>query len=208
MLTPGAESRPRRLVVAITGATGIAYGVRALEIAREAGVETHLVMTQPAALTTTQETDLRALDIASLADVTHKVTNVGASIASGSFPIDGMLVAPCSSRTLAAIAHGLSDNLVTRAAEVTLKERRRLVLLFRETPLTLAHLRAMTAITEMGGVLMPPVPAFYLRPGTVEEIIDHSVGRALEVLGIEIGDLPRWNGLRQSLTAAAGEDGA
>jgi 4-hydroxy-3-polyprenylbenzoate decarboxylase len=193
----------RRLVIAITGATGIVYGMRALEVAREAGVETHLVMTQPAALTATQETSLRVRDIAALADVTHKVTNIGATIASGSFPMDGMLIAPCSSRTLAAIAHGLSDNLVTRAAEVTLKERRPLALLFRETPLTLAHLRAMAAITEMGGIIMPPVPAFYLRPSSLEEVIDHTVSRALEVLGVEVHGLPRWNGLRRSLTPAA-----
>ncbi len=204
MLTVNGDARrQRRLVVAITGATGIVYGIRALELARDAGVETHLVMTQPAALTASQESELRARDIAGLADVTHKVTNVGASIASGSFPIDGMLVAPCSSRTLAAIAHSLSDNLVTRAAEVTLKERRRLVLLYRETPLTLAHLRAMTAITEMGGIVMPPVPAFYLRPGTVEEIIDFTVGRALEALDVHVSGLPRWDGLQAAEAAEA-----
>jgi 4-hydroxy-3-polyprenylbenzoate decarboxylase len=185
----------RRLVVGISGATGIVYGVRALELARAAGVETHLVMTQAAALTAAQESELRARDIAELADVSHKVTNVGATIASGSFATEGMLIAPCSSRTLAAIAHGLSDNLLTRAAEVTLKERRRLVLLFRETPLTLAHLRAMEAVTEMGGVVMPPVPAFYLHPTSVEDIIDVTVGRALELLGVPVDDLPRWNGL-------------
>lgn len=187
---------PSRVVVGISGATGIAYGVRALQLAHAAGVETHLVMTQAAALTATQETDLSVRDIAALADVTHKVSNVGASIASGSFPTDGMLLAPCSSRTLAAIAHGLSDNLLTRAAEVTLKERRRLVVLFRETPLTLAHLRAMEAVTAMGGILMPPVPALYTRPSSVEEIVDFIVGRALDLLGIAVEDLPRWNGLR------------
>jgi flavin prenyltransferase len=185
--------------VAITGATGVVYGVRALQLAAAAGVETHLVMSQPAALTATQESSLLVNDIAALADVTHKVTNVGASIASGSFPIDAMLIAPCSSRTLAAIAHGLSDNLITRAAEVTLKERRPLALLFRETPLTLAHLRAMTAVTEMGGVIMPPVPAFYLRPENLEEVIDHTVGRALEILGIPVPDMQRWEGLQRSL---------
>jgi 4-hydroxy-3-polyprenylbenzoate decarboxylase len=193
--------RPRRLVVAISGATGVAYGVRALELARALGIETHLVMTRAAALTIAQESELRPQDVAALADETHKVNNVGATIASGSFPTEGMLVAPCSSRSLAAIAHGLSDNLVTRAAEVTLKERRPLVLLFRETPLTLAHLRAMTAITEMGGIVMPPVPAFYLRPDTVEEMIDHTVGRALELLGFEVDSLERWEGLRRPAAA-------
>ncbi|HEV7773326.1 MAG TPA: UbiX family flavin prenyltransferase [Conexibacter sp.] len=186
---------PSRLVVGISGATGVAYGVRALQLARAAGVETHLVMTQAAALTATQESDLQARDIARLADVSHRVANVGASIASGSFPTDGMLIAPCSSRTLAAIAHGLSDNLLTRAAEVTLKERRPLVVLFRETPYTLAHLRAMEAVTEMGGIVMPPVPALYLRPGSVEEVVDFTVSRALDLLGVSISEMPRWNGL-------------
>jgi 4-hydroxy-3-polyprenylbenzoate decarboxylase len=202
----GSGQRRRRLVIAISGATGVVYGVRALELARAAGVETHLVMTQAAALTVTQESELRARDIAALADVTHKVTNVGASIASGSFPTDGMLIAPCSSRTLAAVAHGLSDNLLTRAAEVTLKERRSLVLMFRETPLTLAHLRAMEAVTEMGGVVMPPVPAFYLRPESVEEIIDHTVGRALELLDVPVDDLRRWNGVEPRLPVAATDE--
>jgi 4-hydroxy-3-polyprenylbenzoate decarboxylase len=197
---------PSRVVIGISGATGVAYGVRALQLARAAGVETHLVMTQAAALTATQESDLRAPAIAGLADVSHRVTNVGASIASGSFPTDGMLIAPCSSRTLAAIAHGLSDNLLTRAAEVTLKERRRLVVVFRETPLTLAHLRAMQAVTEMGGIVMPPVPALYMRPSGVEEIVDFTVGRALELLGVSIEGMPQWNGLRPGRAAAAAGD--
>jgi 4-hydroxy-3-polyprenylbenzoate decarboxylase len=194
------------VVVGISGATGVAYGVRALQLARAAGVETHLVMTQAAALTATQESELQARDIAQLADVSHRVANVGASIASGSFPTDGMLIAPCSSRTLAAIAHGLSDNLLTRAAEVTLKERRPLVMLFRETPLTLAHLRAMEAITEMGGIVMPPVPALYLRPRSVEEVVDFTVGRALELLGVSIAETPRWNGLAPRRATAPVED--
>jgi 4-hydroxy-3-polyprenylbenzoate decarboxylase len=196
----------RRLVIGISGATGIVYGARALELARAAGVETHLVMTQAAAMTAAQESELRAQDIAELADVSYKVTNIGATIASGSFPIDGMLIAPCSSRTLAAVATGLSDNLLTRAAEVTLKERRPLVVLFRETPLTLAHLRAMQSVTEMGGVVMPPVPAFYLRPQSVEDIVDHTVGRALDQLGVEVPGLPRWNGLEPRLTAVKAEE--
>jgi flavin prenyltransferase len=195
---------PSRVVIGISGATGVVYGVRALQLARAAGAETHLVMTQAAALTATQESSLRASDIASLADVAHRVTNIGASIASGSFPTEGMLIAPCSSRTLAAISHGLSDNLLTRAAEVTLKERRRLVVLFRETPLTLAHLRGMEAITEMGGIVMPPVPALYMQPSSVEEIVDHIVGRALGLLGLLIDGMPQWNGLKPR-RAPAGE---
>jgi 4-hydroxy-3-polyprenylbenzoate decarboxylase len=179
-------------VVGISGATGIALGIRALELARKAGVETHLVVTPAAQQTRAYETDLSAADLAAAADVSYRPADIGAAIASGSFRTAGMLVAPCSIRTLAAVAHGLGDNLLTRAADVTLKERRRLVLMVRETPLTLGHLKAMTAVTEMGGVVMPPVPAFYLRPTGVDDIVQHSVGRALDLLGIDVPDLPRW----------------
>lgn len=182
----------RRLVVGISGATGIAYGVRALEVARKAGVETHLVVTPAGQQTRAYETDLSARDLAALADVTYRPADVGAAIASGSFPTGGMLVAPCSVRTLSAIAYASNDNLLTRAADVTLKERRRLVLLVRETPLTLGHLRAMTAATESGAVVMPPVPAFYLRPASVDDLVGHTVGRALDLFGIDVPDLPRW----------------
>jgi 4-hydroxy-3-polyprenylbenzoate decarboxylase len=182
----------RRLVVGISGATGFGYGVRVLELARRTGVETHLVVTPAAQQTRAHESDLSARDLTALAAFAYRPADVGAAIASGSFRTDGMIVAPCSARTLSAIAHGLGDNALTRAADVTLKERRRLVLLFRETPLTLAHLRAMTAVTEMGGVVMPPVPAFYLRPGTIDELIDHTAGRALDLLDVEVPDLPRW----------------
>jgi len=197
---------PRRLIVGITGATGIAYGIRALELARAAGVETHLVVSTAGDQTRAYETDLSSAQLRELADVSHKVANVGAAIASGSFKTDGMLIAPCSVRTLAAVAHGLGDNLLTRAADVTLKERRRLVLMVRETPLTLAHLRAMTQITEMGGVVMPPVPAFYLRPDSIDEIVEHAVGRALDLFDIEVADLPRWDGSapKQRLVAVNG----
>ncbi|MFI0895138.1 UbiX family flavin prenyltransferase [Streptomyces sp. NPDC020983] len=182
----------RRLVVGISGATGIAYGVKVLELARKAGVETHLVVTPAAQQTRAYETDLSAGDLAALADVVHRHANVGAAIASGSFRTCGMIVAPCSVRTLAAVAYAANDNLLTRAADVTLKERRRLVLLVRETPLTLGHLRAMTAATESGAIVMPPVPAFYLRPGSVDDVVAHSAGRALDLLGIDVPDLPRW----------------
>jgi 4-hydroxy-3-polyprenylbenzoate decarboxylase len=184
--------RSRRLVVGISGATGIAYAVRALELARKAGVETHLVVTPAGQQTRAYETDLDARDLAAMADVTYRPADVGAAIASGSFRTDGMLVAPCSVRTLSAIAYAGNDNLLTRAADVTLKERRRLVLLVRETPLTLGHLRAMQAATESGAVVMPPVPAFYLRPRSVADIVDHTVGRALDLFGIDVPDLPRW----------------
>ena len=182
----------RRLVVGISGATGIAYGVRALELARKAGVQTHLIVTAAGQQTRAYETDLSARDLAAMADVAYRPADVGAAIASGSFPTNGMLVAPCSVRTLSAIAYTNNDNLLTRAADVTLKERRRLVLLVRETPLTLGHLRAMTAATESGAIIMPPVPAFYLRPQSVDDIVDHTVGRALDLLGIDVPDLPRW----------------
>lgn len=181
-----------RIVVGISGATGVGYGVRILELARKLDVETHLVVTPAAQQTRAYETTLSARDLAGLADVTYRPADVGAAIASGSFRTDGMVVAPCSARTLAAIAHGLGDNALTRAADVTLKERRRLVLLARETPLTLAHLRAMVTVTEMGGIVMPPVPAFYLRPRTIDELVDHTAARALDVLNLSVPDMPRW----------------
>ena len=182
----------RRLVVGISGATGIAYGIRVLELARKAGVETHLVVTPAGQQTRAYETDLSTADLAAMADVVHRPADIGAAIASGSFRTAGMIVAPCSIRTLSAIAYSNCDNLLTRAADVTLKERRRLVLLVRETPLTLGHLRAMAAVTESGGIVMPPVPAFYLRPQTLEDIVDHTAGRALDLLGFDVPDLPRW----------------
>ena len=181
----------RRLVVGITGASGVAYGVRALELLRRAGVETHLVMTRSAALTIAYELERTIEQVKALASVVHPVGDVGASIASGSFRTDGMLVAPCSMRSLAAIATGNCDNLLTRAADVTLKERRRLVLLVRETPLHLGHLRNMVAVTEMGGVVAPPVPAFYAKPASIADIVEHTVGRALDLFGIDTG-LERW----------------
>lgn len=185
-------SESRRLVVGISGATGIAYGVRVLELARKAGVETHLVVTPAGQQTRAYETDLTAADLSAMANVVYRPADIGAAIASGSFRTAGMIVAPCSIRTLSAVAYANNDNLLTRAADVTLKERRRLVLMVRETPLTMAHLRAMTAVTEMGGIVMPPVPAFYLNPESVADIVDHTAGRALDLLGIDVPDLPRW----------------
>ncbi|WP_433566057.1 UbiX family flavin prenyltransferase [Nocardia sp. CA-151230] len=185
-------SESRRLVVGISGATGIAYGVRVLELARKAGMETHLVVTPAGQQTRAYETDLTAADLSAMADVVYRPADIGAAIASGSFRTAGMIVAPCSIRTLSAVAYANNDNLLARAADVTLKERRRLVLMVRETPLTMAHLRAMTAVTEMGGIVMPPVPAFYLNPESVADIVDHTAGRALDLLGIDVSDLPRW----------------
>lgn len=182
----------RNIVVGISGATGIAYAVAVLELARKAGCETHLVVTAAGQQTRAHETDLSAADLAAMADVSYRPADVGAAIASGSFRTCGMIVAPCSVRSLSAIAYSLGDNLLTRAADVTLKERRTLVLMVRETPLTLGHLRAMTAATESGAIVMPPVPAWYLRPGTIAEIVEHAAARALDLLGVEVPDLPRW----------------
>ena len=186
----------RRLIVAITGASGAVYGVRLLQSLRSVpGVETHLMVSPAGWMNVEQESDTPRREIEALAHVVHSVRDVGASIASASFATEGMVVAPCSMRTLAAIAHGLSDNLVTRAADVVLKERRRLVLMVRETPLNLAHLRNMTAVTEMGGVVFPPLPAFYNRPQSIAEMVDHTVGRVLDLFGIAQALSPAWAGL-------------
>jgi polyprenyl P-hydroxybenzoate/phenylacrylic acid decarboxylase-like protein len=191
--------RPKRLVVAITGASGAIYGVRILEqLRRHPDWESHLVLSASGALTAAQELALRRADIEALADVVHNVKDIGASVASGSFPTDGMVVAPCSMKTLAAIALGMADNLVSRAADVAFKERRRVVLLARETPLNLAHLRNMTSVTEMGGIVFPPVPAFYNQPTSLDDVVNHTVGRVLDLFGISHEDLlERWDGLRK-----------
>lgn len=187
----------RRLIVAITGATGAVYGVRLLELLRATpGIESHLIVTPAGWMNIDQELQRSRNEVEALASVVHSVRDVGASLASGSFQTDGMVVAPCSMKTLAAVAHGLSDNLVTRAADVVLKERRRLVLLARETPLNLAHLRNMTAVTEMGGIVFPPLPAFYHRPQGIDDLIDHTCARVLDLFGVEHRLAPRWGGLR------------
>jgi 4-hydroxy-3-polyprenylbenzoate decarboxylase len=192
-----ATSRPKRLIVAITGATGAVYGVRLLRHLREAGgVETHLLLTDAGVLNLHQELDLNRKEVEALADVVHNVRDVGASIASGSFQSDGMIVAPCSMKTLASVAHGMSDNLIARAADVILKERRRLVLMVRETPFNLAHLRNMTAVTEMGGIVFPPLPGFYHRPASIDDMVDHTLGRVLDLFDISHALTPRWVGLK------------
>ena len=188
----------KRLIIAITGATGAVYGVRLLEVLREtAGIETHLVVSDAGVLSLHQELDMGRKQVETLAHVVHNIRDVGASIASGSFQSDGMIVAPCSMKTLASVAHGLSDNLIARAADVVLKERRRLVLMVRETPFNLAHLRNMTAVTEMGGIIFPPLPGFYQRPQTILEMIDHTIGRVLDLFSIPHALTPRWTGLKQ-----------
>ena len=188
---------PRRLVIAITGATGAIYGIRLLQVLRDMpGIETHLMLSEAGVLNLHQELDMNRKDAEAFADVVHNVRDIGASIASGSFQSDGMIVAPCSMKTLAAVAHGLSDNLITRAADVVLKERRRLVLMVRETPFNLAHLRNMTAVTEMGGIIFPPLPGFYQRPQSIIEMVDHTVGRVLDLYGVAHSLTPRWSGIR------------
>ena len=190
----GAE--PRKMIVGISGASGVTYGVRTLDALRELGVESHLVVTRAALMTLSQETDLSADDLTGRADVTHRLTDVGATIASGSFRTMGMIVAPCSVRTMSEIATGVTSTLLTRAADVVLKERRPLVLMVRETPLHLGHLRTMTALTEMGAIIAPPLPAFYAKPGSIAEIVDQSVGRALDLFGLDWAAVRRWDGLK------------
>jgi len=189
--------RPRRIIVAITGATGAVYGVQLLKrLGAMPGIESHLVLSDAASLTLHQELGLQRRDAEALAHVVHRNRDIGASIASGSYQTDGMVIAPCSMKTLAAVAHGLSDNLVARAADVVLKERRRLLLMVRETPFNLAHLRNMTAVTEMGGIVFPPLPSFYHRPATIEEMVEHTVDRAIDLLGLDNAHAPRWGGMK------------
>ena len=196
-----AAVRPR-LVVGITGASGAAYGVRLLERARDLGVETHLVVTPSGVLNVHHECGLDRRALESLAAVAHAPGEIGACIASGSFDTAAMVIAPCTMKTLAAIAHGFGDNLLTRAADVTLKERRRLILMVRETPFNLAHLRNMTAVTEMGGIVFPPLPAFYHRPQTIAELVDETVERVLQLAGIAAARPQAWAGLGQTTPAS------
>ena len=188
--------RTRRIIVAISGASGAVYGARLLQVLRGLpGIETHLVVSDAGWRNLQHELGMERPAAQALAHQVHDVNNVGAAIASGSFQCHAMVVAPCSMRTLAAIAHGLADNLLTRAADVMLKERRRLVLMVRETPLHLAHLRNMVAVTEMGGIVCPPLPAFYLRPQTVDDVVNHSVALVLDLIDVEHQLAPRWQGL-------------
>ena len=183
----------RRLVVGISGASGIVYGIRVLELLRKAKIESHLVMTSSAALTLGYESSLKLGDVEKLADVVHSNTDMDANIASGSFKTLGMIIAPCSVKTMAAIATGYTDSLIARAADVALKQRRRLVLMVREAPLHLGHLRSMVAVTEAGAIVFPPVPAFYAKPKTLAEMVDHTVGRALDLFDIDTGTVFQWD---------------
>lgn len=181
-----------RIIVGISGASGIVYGVRMLEVLRRAGVETHLVMSKAAEMTLGYESDLKAKDVRDLADVAHPIADIGASISSGSFRTMGMVVIPCSIRTMSEIATGVTSSLMSRAADVVLKERRRLVLAVRETPLHSGHLRTMLQLSEMGTIISPLMPAFYNKPQSIEDIIDHSVGRIVDLFGLDAGIVKRW----------------
>jgi len=191
-MTSPAPRRPR-FVVGISGASGVIYGIRTLQLLRELDVETHLVMSKSAQVTLAYESDLSVAQVRDLADVNHANTDIGASISSGSFQVAGMIVAPCSIKTMSEIATGVTGSLLARTADVMLKERRRLVLMLRETPLHLGHLRNMTAVTEAGAIIYPPVPAFYARPQTIEEMVDHTVGRALDLFGFDTRTVKRWD---------------
>ena len=185
---------PRRLIIGISGASGVVYGIRMLELLRDTDVETHLVMSRSAEMTLAYETDLKIKDIRALARVNHPNADIGASISSGSFQTMGMVVAPCSIKTMSEIATGVTGSLMSRAADVVLKERRRLALAVRETPLHGGHLRTMTQLADMGAIIAPIVPAFYNRPSTIDDIINHTVGRLLDLFGIETPVVKRWQG--------------
>jgi len=202
--------KAQRLIVGITGASGAVYGVAALKALRAAGIETHLVISKSGQITAAHELEMNISEVMAQADVVYKAGDIAAAISSGSFRTMGMLVAPCSIRTLSEIATGVTSSLLTRAADVVLKERRKLVLMVRETPYHLGHQRSMTQVTEMGAIVMPPVPAFYTRPMTVDEIVRHSVGRALDLLGVENNMVGRWGeeiGIRTAARSAASDEG-
>ncbi|TAL04599.1 MAG: UbiX family flavin prenyltransferase [Rhodospirillaceae bacterium] len=190
------SKRTRRLIVGISGASGIIYGVRLLEVLRKTDVETHLVISHSAEITVAHETDMKISAVKALADVTYANTDIAAAISSGSFKTDGMVIAPCSIRTAAEIATGVTSTLLSRAADVVLKERRRLVLMVRESPLHVGHLRTLTQLAEMGAIVAPPVPAFYGRPTSIDDIVDHAVGRVLDLFDMEVGLVRRWGEAR------------
>ena len=189
------NTTPRRLIVGISGASGIVYGVRILQALQHSGIETHLVMSDSARLTLTAETDYTHKEVEAMAFEVHNAKNIGATISSGSFKTMGMVVAPCSIRSLSEIAYGMTTSLLSRAADVVLKERRRLVLMVRETPLHAGHLKAMTQACENGAILMPPVPALYARPQTLDDMVNHTVGRCLDLFDIETDLVARWAGM-------------
>ena len=182
----------QRIIVGITGASGIVYGIRALELLRELNIESHLIMSKSAELTLSYESNIKAADVKALADHVHAIKNVGASIASGSYKTTGMLIAPCSIRTMSEIATGITSSLMSRAADVVLKERRKLVLMVRETPLHTGHLRSMTSLSEMGAIIAPPVPAFYSKPESLDDMVTQTVGRTLDLFDLNSDSVKRW----------------
>jgi 4-hydroxy-3-polyprenylbenzoate decarboxylase len=186
------QSNNKRLIIGISGASGIVYGIRLLQVLQHSDIETHLVMTKSAELTLKYESAMTLAEIHQLADEVHAVKNIAASISSGSFPTLGMIIAPCSVRSMSEIATGVTSSLLTRAADVVLKERRKLVLMVRETPLHTGHLRTMTALSEMGAIIAPPLPAFYSLPQSIDDIVNHSVGRVLDLVGVDVGNIKRW----------------
>jgi len=199
-----ASDKPLRLVVGISGASGVVYGIRMLEALLGLPIESHLVISKSAEMTIAYETDLKAADVKALADVVYPAGDIGAAISSGSFQTLGMVIAPCSVRSMSEIASGVTSTLLTRAADVTLKERRRLVLMLRETPLHAGHIQSMLRVTEMGAIVAPPVPAFYTRPDSVEAIVNQTVGRVLDLFGIESGLPKRWG---ENVNGGRGEKG-
>jgi flavin prenyltransferase len=182
----------RKMIIGISGATGVIYGIRLLQVLKEMDIETHLVISNPGDMTRAYETDISAGELRAMADVCYPVKDIGAAISSGSFKTIGMIIAPCSIRTLSEIATGVTSNLLTRSADVVLKERRKLVLLVRETPLHAGHLKSMLAVTESGGIIAPPVPAFYNRPQDIIDLVDHTIGRVLDLYDLEMPSIKRW----------------
>ncbi|MEY3924046.1 MAG: 3-octaprenyl-4-hydroxybenzoate carboxy-lyase partner protein [Pseudomonadota bacterium] len=197
MSISSSSSNPRRLIVGISGASGIVYGVRILQVLQHSDIETHLVMSDSARMTLATELDMNVKEVESLASEVHNAKNIGATISSGSFKTMGMVVAPCSIKSLSEIAYGMTSGLLSRAADVVLKERRRLVLLIRETPLHSGHLRTMLQASENGAILMPPVPALYARPQSIDDMVNHTVGRCLDLFDIETDLVKRWSGMGQ-----------
>ena len=191
----------KRLIVGITGASGAIYGIRLLKLLKETEIETHLIVSRAAQTTIAAETGFKIADVEALADVVHPHQDVGAACSSGSFQNLGMVIAPCSVKTMAEIATGVTANLISRSADVALKERRRVVLMLRETPLHLGHIRSMAAVTEAGAIVYPPVPAFYTKPASLEDMVDHTLGRVLDLFGVELGTVRRWGGLKKKAKA-------
>jgi 4-hydroxy-3-polyprenylbenzoate decarboxylase len=199
------SQQPKRLIVGISGASGAVYGVRLLELLKDTDIETHLIMSKSAQVTLAFETDFKVADVEALADIVHSNHDIGAACSSGSFKTMGMVIAPCSIKTMSEIATGTTANLLSRAADVALKERRRVVLMLRETPLHIGHIRTMAAVTEAGAIVYPPVPAFYSRPATLAEMVDHTLGRVLDLFDIDLGVVKRWTGEKTRPKSATAE---